>query len=91
MNIMFRKGTNERDDDQLILQINSTKKEETNDDDDTLILTTTTTTTTTNPKSNPMNDLLTQTVHQLFGKSSSTNSSTKTDSTHADEQLIDLN
>lgn len=83
MNIVFRKGTNERDDDQLILQMNPTKKEETTadaDDDDTLILTT------TNSKANQTNDLLTQTVHQLFGKSS-----TKTDSTHADDQLIDLN
>ena len=99
MNILFRKGSSKSEsppskDDSFVLQ-STTQKQTTNnnnDDDDLLLVTT------NEPNSHPT--LLTRTVEQLFGKTSSKNcneNKIRSDEkmleqeTNTDEQLIDLN
>jgi len=103
MNILFRKGTsnsesNSNKDDSFVLQLSKETKND-DDDDDKLILTPT-----NNDKQIKNQTLLTQTVQQLFGKTSSSSSSKINsnqtnytdekmilDQNNPDEQLIDLN
>ena len=103
MNILFRKGSSKSEsppskDDSFVLQ-STTQKQTTNnnnDDDDLLLVTTNE----PNNKPNSHPTLLTRTVEQLFGKTSSKNcneNKIRSDEkmleqeTNADEQLIDLN
>jgi len=99
MNILFGKNplnneSNDNKDDSFVLQSSKETKTNENDDDDLLILTST-----NNDKQTKNPTLLTQTVQQLFGKTSSS-STIKTkdtdekiilDQNTTDEQLIDLN
>ena len=104
MNILFRKGSSKSEsppskDDSFVLQ-STTQKQTTNnnnDDDDDLLLVTTNE---PNNKPNSHPTLLTRTVEQLFGKTSSKNcneNKIRSDEkmleqeTNTDEQLIDLN
>jgi hypothetical protein len=100
MNIFFRKGTsnsesNSTKDDSEVINCKESKSE--NDDDDVLILTST-----DNDKQTKNPTLLTQTVQQLFGRTSASinqsnipNNTTDEkmiiDPNNTDDQLIDLN
>jgi hypothetical protein len=101
MNIFFRKGTsnsesNSTKDDSEVINCKESKSEN-DDDDDVLILTST-----DNDKQTKNPTLLTQTVQQLFGRTSASinqsnipNNTTDEkmiiDPNNTDDQLIDLN